>query len=52
MTGGGMNPYIIQHLEEDGSVTTFELDEKYWLKGKNAPTYLENYEIATGRKEA
>ncbi len=52
VTWGGKNPYIIQHLDEAGKVVTHDLEDNYWLKAPYAPTYLENYEAATGRKEA
>lgn len=50
--GGKPNPYIIQRLDDEGKVITYTKEKDYWLKAPYAPTYLENYEIATGRKEA
>jgi hypothetical protein len=48
---GAKNPYIVQHLDENGNVITHDMEEKYWLKAPYASSYLENYEIATGKKE-
>ena len=41
--------YVFHHLEGDRVATTFK-PEQYWLKGDNAPTYLENYKAHAGRR--
>ncbi|MGM9602074.1 MAG: FAD-dependent oxidoreductase [Faecousia sp.] len=37
------NGYIFNRLEGD-KVLTIHKENQYWLKGENAPTYLENYQ--------
>jgi succinate dehydrogenase/fumarate reductase flavoprotein subunit len=37
------NKFLTIRLAEDGKIVTGELPKDYWLKGSNAPTYLDNY---------
>ena len=41
--------YVFHHLEGKEVATTFK-PEQYWLKGDNAPTYLENYRRHAGKR--
>ena len=41
--------YLFIRLE-DGRVLTETREPQYWLKGENAPTYLENYRRATAKE--